>query len=275
MCFLSSCWLAPGAFHFAFLLPLGLIMVTNLVLFILIIRGITCNRGSGLRTNQTKLKLVWLQVQAAMCCFVVMGKLVLLYTHSSCLFGFKNCLRSLKLWRIQHLNVCSQVWLGCSPSSPSMELRSWCSSSSASSTHSKVSSSSSSSAFTTNSFESPAQNYVVVVARIMFVCPRNSRSWPFRGRCLRDSWTNLRRISCTKWNEWRMTRHGAAAARKLRITRQAHSKRSWRMIQGHRPSSKIWNHWKQNLKSNGVQVWSVRDTLEAWFMSSSPVIKPW
>ena len=49
-------------------------MVTNLVLFVLVIKGITCDRPKGLQSNQSKRKLIVLQVQAAMCCFVVVGE---------------------------------------------------------------------------------------------------------------------------------------------------------------------------------------------------------
>jgi hypothetical protein len=67
------CWLAADAFHFAFLLPLGLVMVINIVMFILVVKGMTCDRPAGLTSTQTQSQLRKLQLQVAICCFIVMG----------------------------------------------------------------------------------------------------------------------------------------------------------------------------------------------------------
>jgi len=74
-----SCWLSRDAFNFAFLLPLGLVMITNIVLFVLIVKGLTCDRGVGLQSNQSKTELVKLQVMALICCFIVMGAAVCIH----------------------------------------------------------------------------------------------------------------------------------------------------------------------------------------------------
>jgi hypothetical protein len=66
------CWISADIFHFAFLLPLGLVMVTNLVLFILVIKGITCDRAD-VRSTQKKEELMKFQVLVAVCSFIVMG----------------------------------------------------------------------------------------------------------------------------------------------------------------------------------------------------------
>ena len=70
----ASCWLTAGAFHFAFLLPLGLIMVVNIIMFVLVVKGITCDRPKGLQSTQNKGELTKLQVQTAIGCFIVMGR---------------------------------------------------------------------------------------------------------------------------------------------------------------------------------------------------------
>ena len=70
---LSSCWIAQQAFYYAFMLPVCLIIAVNTVLFTLVIKGITCDRPAGLRTNQSERELEWLQVQAGISCFIVMG----------------------------------------------------------------------------------------------------------------------------------------------------------------------------------------------------------
>jgi G protein-coupled receptor 64/G protein-coupled receptor 126 len=67
------CWLSMNGFYFAFLIPLGLVMVTNIIFFILIIKGLTCDRPQGLQSTQTKNELVQLQLLALICCFILMG----------------------------------------------------------------------------------------------------------------------------------------------------------------------------------------------------------
>ncbi|ESN94800.1 hypothetical protein HELRODRAFT_180146 [Helobdella robusta] len=68
-----NCWLAKEAFYFAFLLPLALVILANTCMFVMIIKGISCDRPKGMITNQSQSQLVWLQVQVALCCFVIMG----------------------------------------------------------------------------------------------------------------------------------------------------------------------------------------------------------
>ncbi|ESN95797.1 hypothetical protein HELRODRAFT_178980 [Helobdella robusta] len=71
--FKHHCWLAKKAFYLAFLLPLGFIILANIVVFMRVIKGISCDRPKGMVTNQSQCKLIWLQVQVALCCFVIMG----------------------------------------------------------------------------------------------------------------------------------------------------------------------------------------------------------
>lgn len=70
---LNSCWISRDAFHFAFLLPLGLVMFTNIILFAKIIKGLFCDRPLSLQSNQAKDEMMRLQVLAVICCFILMG----------------------------------------------------------------------------------------------------------------------------------------------------------------------------------------------------------
>ena len=54
---------------------MGLIIIVNSVLFALVIRGLGCGTGSGLQSNQSKGKIARLKVNAAVGCFVLLGKL--------------------------------------------------------------------------------------------------------------------------------------------------------------------------------------------------------
>ncbi|ESN96605.1 hypothetical protein HELRODRAFT_163690 [Helobdella robusta] len=71
--FEHHCWLAKKAFYFAFLLPLGLIILVNIFVFVRVIKGISCDRPTGMVTNQLQCKLIWLKVQVALCTFFIMG----------------------------------------------------------------------------------------------------------------------------------------------------------------------------------------------------------
>ncbi|KAI0240394.1 hypothetical protein LSAT2_008937 [Lamellibrachia satsuma] len=67
------CWLDRPAFYYAFALPVGIVIVTNAVIFVFIIKGITCDRGTGLQSTQTRGELNLLQLQAAIASFVILG----------------------------------------------------------------------------------------------------------------------------------------------------------------------------------------------------------
>ena len=72
--FIRSCWLAREAFYYAFMAPVALIILINTVFFILIIKGITCNRLKGIQNTQGKAEITMLQVQAALMTFIVLGE---------------------------------------------------------------------------------------------------------------------------------------------------------------------------------------------------------
>lgn len=49
-------------------------MITNVILFVLIIKGLTCDRPLSLQSTQAKKEMIKLQVLAVICCFVLMGE---------------------------------------------------------------------------------------------------------------------------------------------------------------------------------------------------------
>ena len=70
-----SCWVDQPVFYYAFMLPVGLIIVVNTVLFTLVVKGITCDRPKNIRSTQSGKDLALLQCRAAVCCFIILGKL--------------------------------------------------------------------------------------------------------------------------------------------------------------------------------------------------------
>ena len=69
------CFIASPYTYFLVALPVGLVIIVNSVLFALVIRGLGCGTGSGLQSNQSKGKIARLKVNAAVGCFVLLGKL--------------------------------------------------------------------------------------------------------------------------------------------------------------------------------------------------------
>lgn len=78
-----SCWMKVEAFYWAFALPVGLICLCNLTVFIVTIVSI-CRRPSGLRSNQSKQKLVIANLQAAITSFILLGELKFYYICHLC-----------------------------------------------------------------------------------------------------------------------------------------------------------------------------------------------
>ena len=80
-CF-HSCWLHDEALYYGFLLPVGLIILINAVLYSMAIYRITCGRvtSSTALTHSTKLR-------ASILLFVLIGMLVVYvgYTHTACI----------------------------------------------------------------------------------------------------------------------------------------------------------------------------------------------
>lgn len=69
----NYCWLKIKPFYVAFLLPVGLIMVSNVIIFSLVIYSIWCGRQKGLRTNQSERKLAITRLRAAFCILFLLG----------------------------------------------------------------------------------------------------------------------------------------------------------------------------------------------------------
>ncbi|CAH1784857.1 unnamed protein product [Owenia fusiformis] len=68
------CWMALYPFYFAFLIPIGVIIIINLIIFTLVLKGITCDRQtSGLRVNKSRNDMRLLEFNAAFAVFVVLG----------------------------------------------------------------------------------------------------------------------------------------------------------------------------------------------------------
>ncbi|XP_067138267.1 uncharacterized protein [Centruroides vittatus] len=69
----NYCWLKIKPFYFGFLIPVGIIMLSNIVIFCLVIYSISCGRQIGLRTNQSERKLAITRVRAAFCILFLLG----------------------------------------------------------------------------------------------------------------------------------------------------------------------------------------------------------
>jgi len=59
--------------YYAFLLPVAAIIVANVVLFILILRGLTCARPSQLRTNKSEVEMRMMYFKAGLAIFSLLG----------------------------------------------------------------------------------------------------------------------------------------------------------------------------------------------------------
>lgn len=68
-----SCWMDLQAFYYAFALPVGLVIVTNLVMFVVIMVNLA-RRPDGLRSNQSKHHTARTNLKAAVTIFVLLGK---------------------------------------------------------------------------------------------------------------------------------------------------------------------------------------------------------
>ena len=81
--------MSVDAFYYAFALPVGIIILANLVIFIITVVSIF-RRPQGLRSNQSKHKMAITNLQAAITSFVLLGKLYLIFwKHNSSSLMFK------------------------------------------------------------------------------------------------------------------------------------------------------------------------------------------
>ncbi len=68
-----SCWLDQPLFLYAFMVPVGAVILINTILFSLVIKGISCDRPHNIRSNQNDGDIAAQQARAAVCCFVILG----------------------------------------------------------------------------------------------------------------------------------------------------------------------------------------------------------
>ena len=69
-----SCWMKRDAIIYAFLIPIGAVIIANLVMFTLIVRGLTCSRPSNLRTNQSERAMAVMYFKVIVAVFILVGK---------------------------------------------------------------------------------------------------------------------------------------------------------------------------------------------------------
>ena len=68
-------------FYYAFAIPVGVIIFSNLVIFIITVVSIY-RRPAGLRSNQSKQKMAVTNLQAAITSFILLGKFLVKITIS-------------------------------------------------------------------------------------------------------------------------------------------------------------------------------------------------
>ncbi|XP_025109863.1 adhesion G-protein coupled receptor G2-like [Pomacea canaliculata] len=67
------CWMALTPFYFAFLLPVGLIVLTNVIIYCLVIAAICSRRIEGSTSAESKSHFRVVGVRASLACFVILG----------------------------------------------------------------------------------------------------------------------------------------------------------------------------------------------------------
>lgn len=63
----------PQALYYSFLLPVAGVIVANIVLFCLILRGLTCARPAQLRTNKSESTMRMMYFKAGLAIFTLLG----------------------------------------------------------------------------------------------------------------------------------------------------------------------------------------------------------
>jgi hypothetical protein len=74
MVFNCRCWMSLMAFYYAFIIPVGIIILSNIVIFIMILKNLL-GRPKGLQSNQSDRKRAMLNLRAAFSVFVLLGKI--------------------------------------------------------------------------------------------------------------------------------------------------------------------------------------------------------
>lgn len=71
---MHSCWLEAGALLYSFLLPVGLILAANVIVFSVVVFNIYCRRQKGLRSTQSQVQLAKAQLRATICIVFLLGQ---------------------------------------------------------------------------------------------------------------------------------------------------------------------------------------------------------
>ncbi|XP_054920031.1 adhesion G protein-coupled receptor L4-like isoform X1 [Dermacentor andersoni] len=67
------CWLEAEALLYSFLLPVGLILAANVIVFGVVVFSIYCRRQKGLRSTQSQVELAKAQLRATICIVFLLG----------------------------------------------------------------------------------------------------------------------------------------------------------------------------------------------------------
>ena len=70
-----SCWMSLTPFYYAFLLPMALVMLANIVIYILVVVSICRRGGLAARANRSQASQRAVTVRASFACFVALGEL--------------------------------------------------------------------------------------------------------------------------------------------------------------------------------------------------------
>ncbi|XP_067687379.1 uncharacterized protein [Haliotis asinina] len=69
----NYCWMSLTPFYYGFSLPVGLIIISNIVLYIMVVVNICRNSSDAVRSSQTDRDRLILNVRASCLCFVLLG----------------------------------------------------------------------------------------------------------------------------------------------------------------------------------------------------------
>ncbi|XP_070188437.1 adhesion G protein-coupled receptor E5-like [Littorina saxatilis] len=67
------CWMSRTPFYYAFLLPVAMVMLTNIVVYILVVASICRRRGLAAKASRSASSQRAVEIRASLSCFVVLG----------------------------------------------------------------------------------------------------------------------------------------------------------------------------------------------------------
>ncbi|CAC5395629.1 unnamed protein product [Mytilus coruscus] len=68
----KACWMALPAFYYAFIIPVGVIMLANIIIFIMILKNLW-GRSKGLQSNQSEKKRAMMNLRASLTVLILLG----------------------------------------------------------------------------------------------------------------------------------------------------------------------------------------------------------